>query len=145
MSNSVIDNVVEAVMDMIDSLNLFSLIKRGALGTGNGLSCGIAPSSPEEVYLDKNQTIILDFTINGKHENLDTLSKAMNKIHEVIPMMRNYPSGNGWQIIDIQTITFPQQIGREENNSWLMASSLNVKYATYTRNAPVAVEQTEQE
>ena len=133
-STSIINNVVESVMDLIDDLSLFSTISRGALGTGNGICCQVGPSSPDEIYMDKNRYISLDLTINGKHTDLQTLSDAMNRIHESLPMLTTYPNGNGWQIVDITTITFPQQIGREDNNAWVMASSLDIKFATYTRN-----------
>ena len=127
---SVINEAIESVMDLVDSLGLFSTIRRGALGTGNDLCCEVAPSSPYEVYLDKNQYIVLDLTINGRHDNLETLSEAMNTIHEELTMMKEYPSGTGWQIVDITTYTEPQMIGREDNNRWLMASSLAVKVYT---------------
>ena len=133
-SVSIINQAVDSVMDLIDEMNLYSTISRGALGTGNDLVCGIGPSGADEVYMDKNQFIVIDFTLNGKHTNLQTLSDTMNRIHEVLTMMHEYPSGQGWQIIDIQTITLPQQIGREDSNAWVMASSLAVKLATYTRN-----------
>lgn len=129
---SIINSAVEAVMDMIDTLDLFSTISRGALGTGNDLCCEVAPSSPDRVFLDKNQYIFVDLTINGKHTNLFTLSEAMNTIHESLTMRTEYPSGTNWQIVDITTLTEPQQIGREESNAWLMASSLLVKVATIT-------------
>lgn len=129
-SSSVINQAVEKVMDLIDALELFSLITRGALGTGNGLVCEVAPSSPSEVYLDKNQYITVDLTINGKHSNLETLSDAMNTIHESLTMLRGYPYSTDWQIVDIVTLTEPQVIGREENNDWIMASSLGVKVLT---------------
>ncbi len=127
---SVINEAVESVMDLIDALGLFALISRGALGTGNGLCCEVGPSGPEEVYMDKNQYIILDLTINGKHSNLQTLSEAMNTIHEELTMRRVYPQGDHWQIVDISTLTEPQVVAREESNSWLMASALNVKVYT---------------
>ena len=129
-SSSIINQAVEKVMDLIDSLNLYALISRGALGTGNGLVCEVAPSSPSEVYLDKNQYITVDLTINGKHSNLETLSDAMNTIHESLTMLREYPYSTDWQIVDIVTLTEPQVIGREENNDWIMASSLGVKVLT---------------
>lgn len=129
-SSSIINQAVEKVMDLIDALELFSLITRGALGTGNGLVCEVAPSSPSEVYLDKNQYITVDLTINGKHSNLETLSDAMNTIHESLTMLREYPYSTDWQIVDIVTLTEPQVIGREENNDWIMASSLGVKVLT---------------
>lgn len=126
----IIDEAVEAVMDLIDGLELFACITRGALGTGKDLCCEVAPSSPEAVYLDKNQYIPLDLTINGKHANLQTLSHDLNRIHQELTMMREYPSSADWKIVDISTMTEPQVIGREDNNEWLMASSLLVKIET---------------
>lgn len=120
-----INEVIEAVMDLIDLLVLFSPIRRGALGTGAGICCEIGPSTPQEVYLDKDLYLPIDLTINGKHANLETLSEDMNKIH-TLASRKVYPSGTGWKIVDIQNGSMPQVIGREDNNDWLMASSLNI-------------------
>ena len=127
---SIINEAVEAVMDLIDGLGLYASITRGALGTGASLCCEVAPSSPSEVYLDKNQYIPLDLTINGKNSDLETLSEAMNAIHEALTMLTEYPTGDEWQIVDISTYTEPQVIGREPDNAWVMASSLSVKIKT---------------
>ena len=129
-SGTIINLAIESVMDLIDGLSLYALITRGALGTGNSLSCEVAPSNPESVFLDKNQYIPLDLTLNGKHHDLQILSEAMNAIHEYLTMLTEYPNGTDWEIVDITTMTEPQVIGREENNAWLMASSLLVKIAT---------------
>jgi hypothetical protein len=130
MSNSILNLATEAVMDLIDALGLFALIHRGALATGDDLSCEIGPTSPESVWLDKNKYIPIDLTINGKHTNLETLSEALNMIHENLTMLRTYPSGSTWQITDIQTLTEPQVIGREPDNKWIMASALTIRLAT---------------
>ena len=127
---SIINEAVEAVMDLIDALDLFSTITRGALGTGHGITCEVGPSGPESVYMDKNQYIVLDLTLNAKHDNLQTLSEALNTIHENLTMRRSYPNGEAWKIVDITTMTEPQIVGREESNAWLMASALNVKIYT---------------
>ena len=132
MSQSIINQAVESVMDLIDALNLYAKISRGALGINEGLCCEIGPTSPETVWLDKNQYIPVDLTINGKYENLETLSDAMNNIHESLTMMTDYPSGGSWQITDIATMTEPQIIGRENGNAWIMASALIVRVATIT-------------
>ena len=131
-STSILNQAIEAVMDLIDALSLFATITRGALGTGDALSCEIGPTSPQTVWLDKNKYIPIDLTINGKHGNLQTLSDAMNVIHENLTMMRNYPESDTWGIVDITTLTEPQVIGREQDNRWMMASALLVKVATYT-------------
>ena len=132
MSQSIINQAVESVMDLIDALNLYAKISRGALGINEGLCCEIGPTSPETVWLDKNQYIPVDLTINGKYENLETLSDAMNNIHESLTMMTDYPSGDNWQITDIATMSEPQIIGRENGNAWIMASALIVRLATIT-------------
>ena len=130
MNECIINQAVEAVMDLIDGLGLFALIYRGALGTNDGLSCEIGPTRPDTVFLDKNKYIPVDLTINGKHENLETLSNAMNLINESLTMLRSYPSTSTWKIVDITTETEPQIIGREDSNQWIMASTLWVKVET---------------
>lgn len=125
---SIINQVVEAVIGLMNATQPFSAVTRGALPTGNGIVCEVGPSTPSQVHLDKNTVTPLDVTLNGKHTNLKTLSDAMNKIHSVLTRATSYPAGEGWQIVDITNVTLPQRIGREENNMWLMASSLSVTY-----------------
>ena len=102
-STSIINQVIEYVMDLIDALSLFATISRGALGTGDSITCEIGPSGPDHVWLDKNQYLSIDLTINGKHSNLQTLSDALNLIHENLTMMTDYSEGDKWQITDIAT------------------------------------------
>ncbi len=125
---SVINEVVEAVIGLMNGLHPFAAVTRGALPTGPGLTCEVGPSTPQAVHMDKNSVIPLDVTLNGKHADLKTLSDAMNDIHSALTRARSYPSGDGWQIVDIQNYTLPQLIGREGNNDWLMASSLSVTF-----------------
>lgn len=127
---SIINQAVEAVMDLIDALGLFSPITRGALGTGDGIVCEVGPTSVETVWMDKNQYIPVDLTINARNSNLQTLSDAMNRIHEALTMRTQYPSGDDWEIVDVSTLTEPQMVGREDSNEWLMVSALLVKVAT---------------
>lgn len=125
---SVINDVVEAVIGLMNDTELFAPVTRGALPTGVGLVCEVGPSTPEAVFFDKNTYVPLDVTLNGKHPNLRTLSDAMNDIHSALTRATDYPAGEGWQIVDISNYTLPQIVDREENNEWLMASSLSVKF-----------------
>ena len=126
-STSAINLAVEAVMDMIDGLNLYASITRGALGIGNSLCCEIAPSVPESVFMDKNLYYPLTLAINGKHDNLQTLSDALNNIMDTLTRKTDYTSGNGWQIVDITNGNAPRVIGREDNNSWVMSCDIVIK------------------
>lgn len=125
--SSKINSAVEAVMDLIDSMNNFATITRGALGTGDGLACEIAPSAPAEVYMDKNAYIPLTLALNGKHGNLQVLSDTLNDINDTLTRMTTYPAGAGWEITDISSGNLPRVIGREGNNAWLMACDLIIK------------------
>lgn len=125
---SVINEVLEAVIGMANATNPFATVTRGALPTGQGLVCEIGPSIPDELYFDKNTVIPLDITINGKHKNLKTLTDAMNGIHSALTRTRVYPSTERWQIIDIQNQNLPEKIDREQNNDWLSASALTVRF-----------------
>ena len=126
-STSVVNLAVEAVMDMIDAMNPFATITRGALGTGNGLCCEIAPTNTDTVFMDKESYIPLTLALNGKHDDLRVLSDTLNNIMDTLSRKTSYTSGNGWQIVDISCGNHPRVIGREDNNSWLMACDIVIK------------------
>lgn len=127
-ADSVINQVIEAVIGLMNSTGPFAAVTRGALPTGVGITCEVGPSAPSEVYMDKNSYVPLDVAINGKHPDLKTLSDALNQIHSALTMAKTYPEGDGWQIVDISNYTLPEVVDRESNNEWLMASSLSVKF-----------------
>ena len=127
-ATSTINQVLEAVIALMNATQPFAPVTRGALPTGQGLTCEIGPSTPSSTHMDKNTVVPLDVTLNGKHPNLMTLSDAMNKIHSALTRATEYPSATAWEIVDITNLTLPQRIGREQNNDWLMASALSVKF-----------------
>lgn len=126
-STSVLNLAIESVMDLIDGLQPFANITRGPLGISNSLSCEIAPSTTESVFMDKESYTPLTLALNGKHSDLQVLSDTLNNIMDTLTRLKSYPTGNGWQIVDITNGNLPRVIGREENNSWVMACDLVVK------------------
>ena len=129
---SVINEVLEAVIGLMNETNPFTPVTRGALPTSRGLVCEVGPSIPQEMYWDKNTFIPLDVTLNGKHPNLKTLSDTMNNIHSALTRVKVYPhdttEADRWQITDIENQNLPQIIDREQNNDWIAASALTVKF-----------------
>lgn len=125
---SAINAVLDAVADLMGAAAPGWTISRGALGTDAMITCEIGPSTPDAIYMDKNTHVPLDVAINGKSADLYALSEAMNNIHSALTRMTVYPSGRSWQITDITNYTLPQVIGREDNNMWLMASALSVRF-----------------
>ena len=124
---SKINAAIEAVMAIINGMGNFSTIRRGALGNDNGLSCEIAPSVVDSVFMDKNTYIPITLAINGKHSNLETLSDTLNNIMDTLTRLKEYPSGDGWEIVDITNGNVLRVIDRENNNMWLMNCDIVVK------------------
>ena len=127
VSTSKIDLAIESVVSLINGMNNFAAMTRGALGSANGLVCEPAPSTADATFLDKNRYIDLTLAINGKHSNLQTLTNTLNNITDTLTRAKSYPSGGGWEIVDIATGNYPRVIGREENNAWVMACDVVVK------------------
>ena len=125
--SSIINSAVESVMDMIDGMNLYAPITRGALGSGDGICCEVAPSYTDRVFLSKESYIQITLALNAKHSNLQTVSDTLNNIIDTLTRMTEYTNGTGWKIVDITNGSIPRVIGREENNSWLMSCDLVIK------------------
>ena len=126
---NVIDAAIDATIAMMNALKPFATVTRGALPTGDGIVCEISPTYNAEIYLDKGARIPVSLTLNGKHHNLQTLSNALNEIHDALTKIHDhsqYPSDTCWQVVDIWTSVYPRIIGRESDNAWVMASSLIV-------------------
>ena len=124
---SKINAAIEAVMAIINGMGNFSTIRLGALCNDNGLSCEIAPSVVDSVFMDKNTYIPITLAINGKHSNLETLSDTLNNIMDTLTRLKEYPSGDGWEIVDITNGNVLRVIDRENNNMWLMNCDIVVK------------------
>lgn len=128
VSTSIVNLVVESVMALINAMNLYATIKRGALGTSTYLACEISPFTPQTVFMDKNAYIPITLTINGKHANQQTLLDALNNITDGLSRKTSYTSGNGWEIVDITSGNYPRIIGREQNNDWVAACDIVIKF-----------------
>ena len=126
-STSVLNLAVESVMTLINAMKNFATITRGALGTGNSLCCEVSPSVPGTVFFDKNAYIPLTLALNGKHDNLQVLTDTMNNIMDTLTRKTSYPDGNNWEIVDITNGNLPRVIGREDNNSWVVACDIVIK------------------
>ena len=126
-STSIINKAVESVMDLIGAMGNYAEITRGALGASPSLSCEISPYTPQTVFMDKNTYHTLTLALNGKHSGLQTLSDTLNNIVDTLTRRTEYPSGNGWEIVDITHGMMPRIIGREENSDWMMACDIVIK------------------
>ena len=121
------EEIITAVQSLINDLGLYAKLTVGALPPDNGLSIALASSS-SNYFMNKNSTVDLSVVVNGKNINQKTVLDALSQIHTTLPRMTEYPSSDNWQITNIESISRPNYLGREQNSQWLYGSSLRIKY-----------------
>lgn len=125
---SVINNVLLAVVEMMQDTEPYSTITIGAMPADNGIACAIANGNPVATFMPKSMSYELNIVLNGKHANQQTVSDALNDIHQALTMTKQYPASEEWQINNIETVSSPAYIGREETKQYLFGSSLRVRF-----------------
>lgn len=121
-----ITQVFDAFMDMVDSVLSPSVCVIGAMPPHNGYAAQITTGATDTTYLDKGIEIGLSIVLNGKHESQQTVCDTLNLIHQSLTQTKQYPKNNDFQIVDIRTDSFPNYIGREDNE-YLYGSAFRVR------------------
>lgn len=125
---SVINDVLLAVIGLAQATNPYATITVGALPADNGIACSIATGAPDGTFMTKGMAYQFSMVLNGKHHNQQTVSDALNDIHQALTQRKTYPSTDTYQITDISTSSSPSYLGREENKQYLYGSALSVRF-----------------
>lgn len=118
--------VFDAFMDMVDTILSPAVCVIGAMPPHNGYAAQISTGATDTTYLDKGIEIGLSIVLNGKHESQQTVCDTLNLIHQSLTQTKQYPKNNDFQIVDIRTDSFPNYIGREDNE-YLYGSAFRVR------------------
>lgn len=120
------DEVLQAVIDMAEMAVGVSIVT-GSMPPENGIAMtGSASSYP--IFLDIGSNESMNVVCNGKNVSQQEVINQLDAIHKFLTRRKNYPTGNGWQIYAIETVSSPRLLGREQNSQWLYGSSLTVKF-----------------
>lgn len=106
--------------------NVYSDVIVGAMPPHNGIAAQISTGATDTTFLNKGLEIGLSVILNGKHEDQLTALDTLNKIHQSLTMTKEYPKFDSFQIVDIRTDSYPNYIGREDNE-YLYGSALRVR------------------
>jgi len=121
------DILLEVIL-LAQETNPFASIRRGSLPPDNGICMEIATGAPETTFLDRRSVQSISVVLNGKHRDLALLSRDLDAIHRHLTRLKDYPTTEAWQILNISTTSVPHQISREADGQWLFGSSLDVKF-----------------
>lgn len=125
---SVINSVLLDVISLAQINGLYCDIVIGAMPPDNGISIAIGAGGPATTFLTKGMAYEIYCVLNGKHSNAQTVSDALNNIHQALTQRTEYPRSTTYQITDIETVSTPAYSGREQNNQELYSSSIRVKF-----------------
>lgn len=125
---SVINSVLLDVIGLAQINGLYCDIVIGSMPPDNGISIAIGAGGPSTTFLTKGMAYEIYCVINGKNTDAQTVSDALNDIHQALTQTKTYPTGATYQITDIETVATPAYSGREENSQWLYSSSVRVKF-----------------
>lgn len=124
---SVYTDVLQAVIDLMNSMNPYAPVIIGAMPPDDGISAAWA-SSAYNPFFNKLAAVEMTAVLNGKHNDQKTVLDGLGAIHTGLSMRKEYPAAENFQITDISTLGAPSYLGREENKEWLYGSSLRVKF-----------------
>lgn len=128
--SAAIDAVIDLAQDALTDSNYPLIISRGPAGTGNCISCEPSYGSAEKRFFSKNATYRVTLIFNCKNSNMQIALNMLEQIHQALTRMNadDFPEDDAWQITGIWTSALPMLVSREEDNTWLYASSLYIDY-----------------
>lgn len=128
--SAVIDAVMDLAQDALTAANYPLIISRGPAGSGNCLACEPSYGTADKRFFSKDASFRVTLVFNAKHANMQTALNALEQIILKLTRMDadDFPESDAWQIKGIWTNALPMLLSREEDNTWLYASSLYIDY-----------------
>lgn len=124
-----LDFILDAIIEELEKhLALYSRIKVGSLPQRGGIAMYVGSGAPQSVFMDKGTLNTIYATANAKSKGQKQATAALEQIHSYLTRIKEYPSGEDWQIIDVSTSSAPSLIGQECDGDYLYGSILQIKF-----------------
>lgn len=124
---TVYNDVLQAVIGMMNDTGPYATIVIGSNVPSNGI-CVLPTGAAPSAFFNKQMLTEWVIALNGKNSDQNLVYETLNTIHTSLTMTKTYPSADNFQIYDIETVSSPSLIGRQENDQWIYGSSLRIKF-----------------
>lgn len=121
------NEILEALQAMIGNLIGTELII-GALPPLGGYALSFVGGAPSATFRELDRTVPLPVIFNGKGVSQEEIAANMNAVHDALTTSKTLPYTDTWQMYAIETTSYPNMIGREENGMYIYGSSFSIKY-----------------
>lgn len=120
------EQAFDALRDLIrDAQGVYDFIPVGSLPPQDSMVTAMSTGGDANTDLALHGDLDLDFVLNAKHRDQRTVIGALTDVHYALSRMTDLPHGDGWQILSIQTSTFPSYI-EYDGDQFLYGSALRV-------------------
>ena len=120
------DDVFNAVVDMAETA--VQGITVGSEPPAGGIAMAPGAAFTDSTFLNKGFVKVMPVLCNAKYANQLTCIQNIGAIHRALTHTIDYPSTDTFQILNIDSASGPNIIGRETNSNWIYGSTLNVRY-----------------
>lgn len=116
----------DALMDMaVNAQGVYESISAGAMPPNDSMVIALSTGDDINTDLALHGDLDLDFVLNAKHRSHKNVVDALVDVHVNLSRMKELPKGNGWQLLAIETSSFPSYI-EHDGDQFLYGSGLRV-------------------
>lgn len=116
----------DALLEMIrNAQTVYTSVEVGALPPEDSMAVAISTGDDVNTDLALHGDLDLDLVLNAKNKYQRSVIAALTDVHYTLPRMVDLPRGDGWQILAVETSTYPAFI-EHDGDQFLYGSGLRV-------------------
>lgn len=119
---------MSAITDILDWLCGEAGAVIGPNVPNGGVSLVQSGGGLPDKHLDGNMVSTMQVVLTAKHQNQKSALDLAADAHKALTKTFDYPSDDGWQVLDISTITYPAISEIEQEGAYFVTSVIEVTY-----------------
>lgn len=124
------DAMLDKIAEAAEATEPYAKIVYGSDPPKDGICMIPSTGAPADTHLNKGMIIRLPILLNGKNAYQEKLLNDLTAIHEALTRKTDYSEFTtiNTQVVNIETMSLPAIIGREQNKQWICGSTLAVYF-----------------
>ena len=124
------DAMLDKIAEAAEATEPYAKIVYGSDPPKDGICMIPSTGAPADTHLNKGMIIRLPILLNGKNADQEKLLNDLTAIHAALTRKTDYSEFTtiNTQIVNIESMSLPAIIGREQNKQWICGSTLAVYF-----------------
>lgn len=110
---------------MLDAQGVYDKVHVGALPPNDSMCAVISTGAETNTDIGHHGDLDIDVVLNAKHKSQAAVIDALTDVHYMLSRMTDLPKGNGWQLLDVSTSSFPTFV-EHDGDQFLYGSGFRV-------------------